>query len=142
MARNVLALLKEGDTCVVENHAVAGSAGFDKNFSEEATVKFVMNNSVIIEFRNSDNRFGSSRMTFEANGEITELQNKKVNIQLIVTKGTPEQQKLLDELMSSAANIGRLKIDAGKFFTQDETANREFVAQVQAIEDFLQQLYV
>lgn len=142
MTRNVLPLLKEGDVCVVENHAVAGSAGFDKNFSEEAVVKFVMAHSVIIEFKNSDNRFDTSRMTFEANGELTQWQNKKVNIQLIVTKGTPEQQKLLDDLMTSVANIGRTKIDAGKFFTQDETTNREFVAQVQAIEDFLNQLYV
>lgn len=142
MARNIIALLKEGDKCIVENHAVAGSHGYDKNFTENAVVKFVMGSSVIVEFENSSNQFGSSRMTFEADGQINQIQSKKVDIRLIVTKGSPEQQQMLDDMMKCAAAIGRINIDPTKFFSQDETASRELLAQMQAIEDFLNQLYV
>lgn len=143
--QNVIAQLKEGDTCLVENVAIADQAD-SVSFIEPAVVKFIMGSSLIVEFSNPDNLFGLQKLTFNHTGEVKMLQGKPVDIRLLVANeenmAIIKRYELFTQMQECVKKIGALSLNREKFLAQDDDANREMLAQMQAIEAFCEQIYV
>lgn len=145
MSRKFISALREGDACLVENQAAEGQEIYPESFIEPATVKFLMGNSIVVEFDNADNRFGTPTMSFNSSGIIEKLKAKPVSIRLLeadeANRSIIERYERFKEMQACVRAIGGLCLDRDKFLAQDDDASRELLAQMQAVEAMLAQLY-
>ena len=146
MPRKFIAGLKEGDACLVENLAEAGQEIYPANFIEPATIKFLMGNSIVVAFDNPDNRFQTPTMSFGTSGVIERLRAKPVRIRLLEAseenRNIIERHQRFQEMQASLQALGALQLNRNQFMQEPDEASRELLAQLQAVEMLLTQLYV
>lgn len=145
MTRTFISQLKEGDACLVENLAADGQEIYPEHFIEPATVKFLLGNSVVVEFDSPDNRFGAPTMSFNGSGVIDKIKAKPVHIRLLAddeaNRDIIRRHERFKDMQQCAAAIGRLHLSRQKFLSREDEASRELLAQMQAVEMLLAQMY-
>ncbi|MDO4693719.1 MAG: hypothetical protein Q4A62_03700 [Eikenella sp.] len=145
MSHVFISQLKEGDACLVENLAADGQEIYSEHFIEPATVKFLFGNSIVVEFDNADNRFRTPTMSFNCSGVIEKIKAKPVHIRLLAddedNRGIIRRHERFKEMQQCIAAIGALRLDRQKFLAQEDNASRELLAQMQAVEMLLTQIY-
>lgn len=145
MSRTFLSQLQEGDSCLVENLAADGQEIYPEHFIEPATVKFLFGNSIVVEFDQADNRFLTPTMSFNCSGVIDKIKAKPVHIRLLAdddsNRDIIRRYQRFSDMQQCIAAIGALRLSRTKFLAQEDDASRELLAQMQAVEMLLAQMY-